>query len=111
MQPEITRFVQDLSAVSVNTTAGSSTAVDFRSFAGGMIYVPSGGSAIGNITFQVAEKHDGTFLSLEDKAGTAVSITAEINKGYPLPDELFGCAAFRMIAASNTKSCFVTLKG
>jgi hypothetical protein len=110
MQPEITRYVQDLSDVSVNTTAGSATAIDFRNFAGGMVYVPSGGSAIGAITFQVAENYGGTFLSLEDSGGTAVSITAEIGKGYPLPDELYGSAAFRMVAASNTKSCFVTLK-
>mgnify|MGYP004447389799 CR=1 FL=1 len=111
MTKRIHRWSTTLSSVVVDTTNTSSTEVDFSEYAGGVVYVPNVTGAIGNITFEVSDKKGGTYHALEDSGGTAVSITAEINKGYPLPDELFGANHFRMVAATNAKTCIVTLKG
>lgn len=111
MTTRINRYSVVKTDVVVHTTNTSSTEIDFSEFAGGTVMVPGGGSAIGAITFEVAEKNGGTYVGLEASGGAAVSITSEIGKAYALPDELFGANHFRMIAASNATTCIVNLKG
>jgi hypothetical protein len=102
-------------SVSVTTsapTSGSVNVLDMREYAGGMVYVPSG-SSITSLTFYVAPRTDGTFLTAYDDSSLSsaaqVVLTVAAGKAYPMPSCLYaaGAIGFKGDAAGTI---YVTLK-
>lgn len=82
--------------------AGLSNAIDFRQFAGGSFITPATLDATTVIGFQVS--NDGaTFATLYDKTNALIYATVTLNasRAYPLPDELFGFAWFKIFCCTT----------
>jgi len=67
----------------------------------GMVFIPDG-SGITTLTFHASDCPEGEFEPLYglDSAGApvAVTLTVAANRAVPLPEELRGCRAFKMVA-------------
>ena len=83
--------------VTVTNSAATCEAVLTKNFAGAGFINPSAGSNT-SITFWVAEDENGTFRALYDSTNTAVAYATVANsRAYPVPDEVFGFGAFKMV--------------
>lgn len=95
---------------SAATTGGFAYAL----YAGAMLSVSatSSGGAV-TLTFGSRLSSDGgTLFAAMDDSGSAVTMTVEPGKCYPLPDALFAAIYVTATAASGaTVTCTVTLKG
>lgn len=83
--------------------AGLSNSVDAQAYAGGAFATPATLDATTVIGFQVSV--DGTnFYTLKDKSNALVYVTVTLNAAgtYPLPDEIFGAAAFKIFCMTTS---------
>jgi hypothetical protein len=79
--------------------------VPYFNYAGGRIIIPAG-SSITSLTFYDADMlsaNKGTYGASYDSTATpaAIVLTVAAGKSYPIPADLFGCAAFRMVSNAN----------
>lgn len=96
-------------SVTVDTTSGASEEILCGSYAGGIVFVPSG-SSITTITWYVAEKPGGTYLVLLDDSGGSIVQTVAAGYAYALPAALFGARAAKAVG-NAAGSVALTLKG
>ena len=107
---QINRYGAALEAV-VDETAGNCTEIPYQDMSGGLIFIPNG-TSINSLKFDVAPEPGGPDERLYDKSNSEVAITAAADRAYPLPDELFGAGAFKIITNSITAETIkVSLKG
>ena len=107
---QILRYGTVLDAV-VDETASNCTEIPYEDFAGGLIFIPNG-TSINSLKFDVAPEPGGTYERLYNSSNAEVAITAAADRSYPLPDELFGAGAFKIITNSITaETVKVSLKG
>jgi hypothetical protein len=85
------------------------TEIDIRDFAGGGISVPDGVPTT-TIWYYVATKPGGTYRLLHDRDDAGVEQIVNGGYCYPLPDEMYGFGAFRMVAGTAFDLA-VSLKG
>jgi hypothetical protein len=113
-------------AVTVPISTALSTPVEFRDWAGGILYAPSDIASV-NLTattviaFKVCSTQNGTYLPLYDKTGVLVEIVVSLTalRAYPLPDELFGAGWFEIwteasgsdVVQAAAHSFTISLKG
>ena len=103
------RFTTTIPSVTVATAVANSEEIMSGSYAGGMIFVPSG-STITTITWYAAEKAGGTYLAAYDADGVALTQTVAASKAYEIPAALFGCRAIKAVGnAAGTLA--ISLKG
>ena len=95
-------------SVDITASAGTSATIAFRSFAGGMIYVPNG-SSITTLTAHAAPNPDGTFEPAYDESGTAIAITVAADQAHPIPTALFAAGSIRLVG-NTTGTVIVGLK-
>lgn len=90
-----------------------SNAISCAGYASGGFRMPS--SFTGNsVTFTVSDTTAGTFVPLRNSSNSDVSISVAASKGYPLPAELFGHGAFKIVSSDTEaaeRAIGVTLKG
>ena len=97
--PRIWRKAETVTATIVSGAAASA-AVDFRGYAGGGYILPStfDGTAL---TFTVCDTEGGTYQTLYDQYGNALSVTVAASRSFPLPQELFGWPFFKLVSGTN----------
>lgn len=99
------------------TSVVNAQSIRFDDVAGGVIFVPAGGTAVTSIDVwaggDAAATHGRIF-----RDGSAVSITlsqdAATPRVYPLPDETYAAGSVRLVAnhaVATTLTCTVMLKG
>lgn len=95
----ILRKRKDVTAT-IASGAAASDAVDARGYSGGGYRLPStfDGTAL---TFQVSEAEAGTYATLYDQYGSALSVVVAASRAYPLPQELFGWPFFKLVSGTN----------
>ena len=81
----------------LTNSAGTTPEIGWVGYEAGMVFIPAS-SSITSLTFHTAPKGSGTFLPLYTTAGVAVTQTVAHTRAYPLPAELRGCRAFKMVA-------------
>jgi hypothetical protein len=100
--------------VAIAATGTVSTAIDYRMFTSGRFYLTTEFNG-DTITFQDAEKPDGTFAVSKTAAGT-IAITFTANSGaawYDIPVALQGAGAIKIVtsaAAAAAATIIVCLK-
>lgn len=98
--------------VTIANTETTSTAVDARSAALFGVALPAAFTGT-SLTFTVCSTEDGTYQTLEDSTGNAVSLTVEQGKSYTLPNELAPWPWFKIVSGSaegGSRSLIVTRK-
>lgn len=90
----------------VNATVANggttSSAVLIRGYRRGAFYLPAEFNTDA-ITFEGAEKEDGTFAAVHNSAGAALGLTAaSAAKWYQLPEALFGLGAIKIVTGTAT---------
>jgi len=105
----------DTQTVTIAGSGTATTAIDYRKHNSGRFYLPAefNGEAI---TFQDAEKPDGTFAISKTAAGTiAVGFTAHSGPAwYDIPAALAGAGAIKIVTgtgAAAAATVTVSLKG
>ncbi len=85
--------------LSVTLTASSSTTpeIEITDSAWGSVFIP-GGSSITTLTYYAAPYVGGTHIPAQDSTPAAITQTVEAGKAYPLPYDLFGAGAIRIVA-------------
>ena len=112
MSGSISRYSVNLPSVSLNTAEGTTPEIDFRGFAGGMIYIP-GGSSITLLTYWTSASPadgTGTYIPLQDIGGVAVTQIVAATKAYPLPEALFGAGSLKIVV-NTAGDVDLSLKG
>jgi hypothetical protein len=96
-----------MATYALTDSATTTAAIPYRDYAAGTVYVPAASSTMTTLTFHVAPKPGGTYLPLYNSSG-AVVMTVAHTRAYPLPAELKGCQAFKMVAnaAGNVEVTF-----
>lgn len=84
---------QDVTTIA--SGAALSGVIGFKDHAGGGIIMPATWTAA-SLGFQVSAAPGGTFVALYDAAGDLVELTVAASQAFPLPDELFGFAYFKL---------------
>lgn len=105
----MSRLSSVVQSLTLGTSAGASTAIDMAHWAGGGIIIPIGETYV-TLTFYVSDSLTGTYVQLFDDAGIAVSRTVVANQARPLPPEVYGYAALKIVA-NAAGTAHVTLKG
>jgi hypothetical protein len=100
MTAVIQRYSESKS-VTVYASTDLSEEISHQSYAGGLVLIPNG-SGITSLKFDVSDASGGTFERLYDKSNAEVSITVAVDRAYPLPDELFGAASFKLVTNNIT---------
>ncbi len=97
--PRIWRKSETVTAT-IAVGAASTGPVDARGYAGGGYILPStfDGTAL---TFTVCDTEGGTYQTLYDQYGGALSVTVAASRSYPLPQELFGWPYFKFVAGTS----------
>lgn len=94
--------------------ATTSDPFNFERFKVMLIHLPSGWVGT-SITFQVAEKYDGTYKVLNDDAGNQISITVAASKGVPITDAVKALAiascGWMKIVSDQTETATVYVEG
>lgn len=97
--------------VRADTSVADSTEIDISEFAGGGFVMPDTTSATA-IAFHVSTRIGGEYEPLYDRDNAAVSQTVAASRAYPLPDELYGFGAFKMVASGGDEADIrLSLKG
>lgn len=89
-----------IKTATIASGATESDAVELRSFAGGGYALPSTFDGT-TLTFKVCSTEDGTFQTLYDQYGSALSITVAASRSFPLPQEIFGWLFFKFVAGTS----------
>jgi len=98
--------------VSVTAGASSSEAFEYRGFNQGEVYIPAGSTLSSALTWWAAEDPDGTFYAAQDGAGSAITSTPAASKSIPIPSELRGAGALKIVATPvESGDVIVSLKG
>ena len=94
--------------VSVSTTVASSTTLDMRDMAAGMVHVSD---VTGTATIAVYGSRDSTsFVPLYSHDGQAATITVPASGGSaPLPDAAYALRYVRLVAATELGTAATTL--
>jgi hypothetical protein len=108
----ITRYSHVVDVTIDYTTLASSTAVEYRGWAGGEIFIPAGTTLTTPLTWYAADDLDGTFLAAQDGTGTAVTSTIAAGKCVPIPAALFGAGAIKALCGGQAAgTATMSLKG
>lgn len=103
------RLSNTVISVTVDTTAAACEEIIFGSYAGAILFIPTG-SSVTSLTWYVAEKPGGTYLAANDEDGVAVTQTVAAAKAYALPSALYGARALK--AVSDAAGSFaISMKG
>lgn len=109
MAEQVTRYSTLLEGVHIDTVLADSDSIEYRSWAGGMVYVPAG-SSLTLLTWCTSTAEDGTFLPATDGAGNAITSTVAAGMACLIPAALFG--ALWIKATGNADGTIsVSLKG
>lgn len=103
------RYSTTISEISANTATTTSESFRYGTYAGGMLFIPSG-SSITTITWYAAETDTGTWLAVKDEDGTAVTQTVAASEAHQLPTALYG-ARYLMPVVNAAGTILFTLKG
>jgi hypothetical protein len=106
----INRFHAERTATAGITSIDNSTEIDIREFAGGGIAVGTLSNQT-TLSYYVASEPGGTYYELCDREGVAVTQAIDDGQAYPLPDELYGFGAFKVLADNTALQVTVSLKG
>lgn len=94
-----------------HTTVASATEIDIRSLAGGGVWVGTLTDQT-TLSYYVAGTPGGTYKRLYNRDGTAVTQAIDDDRAYPLPDEIYGWGALKiMVDGTAGLSVVVSLKG
>jgi hypothetical protein len=106
---EISRFNTYISSITIHDSlTASSTEIDLRGWAGGMVYVPTG-SSITILTWYAAKYPTDTYLPAYDGLGNAVTSIVVGPMAVPIPAALFAAGVIKALGdAAGTIG--VTLK-
>lgn len=97
-------------SIAASGTTSTAVVLDGYSFGGIIMPAQFTGTAL---TFTVCDTQGGTYVGLEDASGTAISLTVEAAKAYPLPPELFAFPYAKLVSGSTegaARSIVVCLK-
>jgi hypothetical protein len=95
--------------VPLAASVATATVIRYEHAAGGVIILPAGATTV-LLTWYVAEAVDGTFVPAVDGEGNAITTVVTASQGAPIPAELFGAAALKVIGDVAT-TAIVSLKG
>ena len=85
----------DQTALAVTNAIGTTQAIPFANFAGGMVQNPTG-SVITALTWW-ASYNGVTYLALQDGAGSAITSTVAAAKCVPIPAACFGARFLKAV--------------
>lgn len=80
----------------LNTTQ----ALDFRRDAGGILLIPAGYTA-NTLTVYISDAETGSYYTLTESDGTAVTITVTASKAVELPVHLFAGHWIKLVQSAN----------
>lgn len=80
--------------------SATSSAVDARAHALFGIVLPSTFDGT-SLTITVSTSETGTFQTLEDQYGSAITLTVEASRSYALPNDVAAWPWFKLVAGSN----------
>jgi len=111
---QISRFSSQRPDLMFTDNVGTTESFDMSMYSGGMLYVDSTstGAAVA-LTFNTKTDFDATgVFALYDKSGSAVTMTVQGSRCYPLPEALFGASTVVVTAATGaTVNASINLKG
>jgi hypothetical protein len=81
--------------VTAHTTVADATQIEYESYAGGEVYIPTG-SSLTLLTWHSSEKKDSTYIPAYDEDGVAVTQIVSAPGAYPIPTALFACAMLKI---------------
>lgn len=96
----LVRQQKDTQTATIASGATASGAVDARGASGGGYALPSTFDGT-TLTFTVCSTSGGTYQTLYDQYGNALSVTVAASRSYPLPQELFGWPYFKFVAGTS----------
>ena len=82
--------------VTVGDAVADSEAIDYGSYASGMVFIPAG-SSITALTWHACETINGTYLAAEDASSAAVTQTVAASQAHPIPVALLGCRYIKAV--------------
>lgn len=98
----------------ITDAIGTTQAIDYRLFAGGMLWVPATASST-TVTIYVGTAESGTYdADIVDNAASALSaITVAAAKWYQLPDAIFAAPWIKLVSNADDSSLvwLLNLKG
>lgn len=89
-----------LTTVTVAAGTGTSSAFRLDGYAMGHIHFPATYDST-SLTFTVSTTESGTYQTLEDSAGNAVTLVVEASKSYALPEAIFGSPWAKLVGGTN----------
>lgn len=87
-----------------------STEIDIADFAGGGIAVGTLTNQT-TLTYYVATKPGGTYKALYGRTAAAVTQAIDDDRAFPLPDEIYGFGALKIVVDGTALPVTVSLKG
>lgn len=96
----ITRRFQKLENVAVDTVLADANEILCESFAGGMIFIPTG-SSVTSLTFYAAFEKGGDYHALYDHDGDAVALTVAAGRAYPFPVATYGAFGLKLVSNAD----------
>ena len=115
MSLEIERVLSAPGDFTVTDSVSTSQNIAFGNSAGGNLMVisatASGSPHTGTISVQwhIAPQRSDTYFPMYDLTNTIITSTLQVNRAYPLPDEIFGAANVKIVCATAGQACVVRL--
>lgn len=85
--------------VALTTSAATSPEIDLSHHASGEVFIPTG-SPITSLTYHVSQTMGGTYIAAYDATPAAIVQTVAAARAYPIPTQLFGAGAMRIVVNS-----------
>lgn len=81
--------------------AATSGPIVFDGYSFGGFILPAEYDGTTGVTFTVCDTRSGTYVTLEDATGTAISVVGEASKAYAFPPEIFAFPYGKLVAPGN----------
>lgn len=108
----ISRNADYMHGLTATTSAATASQLSLAQASGGLIHINSGAATAVVLSFYVLPDTilNPTAQQLFSGTNTAITITVQNGRSYPLPDELFPARLFYVVAASGSVVFSVTSK-
>lgn len=94
----------------LGTDVNAARAFSIEEFAGGRVFVDAVATAT-KIVIHDSYRENGTFYAAQDRDGAALEIAAPAaGESYPLPDEIHGAGAIKLVVDAGTADVRVGFK-
>lgn len=88
-------------AVTIASGAATSGPITFDGYSFGGFILPAEYDGTTGITFTVCDTRGGTYVTLEDATGAAITVVGEASKAYVFPPEIFAFPYGKIVAPGN----------